>query len=76
MDINTIASLIPSVGFPIVCCIGMFWYLTRVMDKRDEKIDETLKKMTDVVNENNKVISLFTEKLDIIFKLVGKGEDK
>lgn len=70
MEINTVAQLITSVGFPIVAAIGMFYYLTKIMDKRDEKMDATLKSMTDVVNENNKVITVFTEKIDLLFRLI------
>lgn len=70
MEINTVAQLITSVGFPIVAAIGMFYYLTKIMDKRDEKMDATLKSMTDVVNENNKVITVFTEKIDLLFKII------
>lgn len=76
MDAQVITSLITSVGFPIVACLGMFWYLTKVMEKRDQKMDETLNKMSEVVNENNKLIALFTEKLDLLFKISKKdGED-
>lgn len=76
MDAQVITTLITSVGFPIVACLGMFWYLTKVMEKRDLKMDETLNKMSEVVNENNKLIALFTEKLDILFKISKKdGED-
>lgn len=76
MDAQVITSLITSVGFPIVACLGMFWYLTKVMEKRDQKMDETLNKMSDVVNENNKLIALFTEKIDLLFKINKKdGED-
>lgn len=75
MDVQVITTLITSVGFPIVACLGMFWYLTKVMDKRDQKMDETLNKMSEVVTENNKLIALFTEKLDLLFKISEK-EDK
>lgn len=67
MDYATLGSLITSVGFPIVACVGMFVYLTKVMDKRDDKIDKTLNKMTEVVNENNRIIAIFSEKVDLLF---------
>ena len=70
MDANTLTTLITSVGFPIVACIGMFWYLTRIMDKRDEKINTTLLQMTEVVSENNKLIDMFSQKMDMLFRLI------
>lgn len=29
MDVNNVASLISSVGFPIVACIALFWYIVK-----------------------------------------------
>ena len=75
MEINTVAQLITSVGFPIVAAIGMFYYLTKVMDKRDEKMDQTLSKMTDVINDNNKVITIFSEKIDMLFKYIKEEKE-
>lgn len=70
MDANMILQAITSVGFPIVACVGLFMYITKVMDKRDDKMDETLKNMTTVIAENNKVITVFSEKIDLLFKLL------
>ena len=74
MEIEALINLIPSVGFPCVACVGMFIYLTKIMDKRDDKIDKTLRQMTNVVNENNKMISIFTEKMDMIFRIIDERE--
>lgn len=74
MEIEALINLIPSVGFPCAACVGMFIYFTKVMDKRDDKIDKTLRQMTSVVNENNKMISIFTEKMDLIFKIIEERE--
>lgn len=60
MDMNALAPLITSVGFPIVACVGMFYYLTKVMEKRDEKMDKTIDELTKVVNENNKLIAVLS----------------
>lgn len=73
-EATIIMNMITSVGFPIVACLGMFYYLTKTMDKRDEKIDETLRQMTNVVNENNKLIAIFTDKMDTLFKFIDSKE--
>ena len=41
MDINAIASIVSTVGFPIVCCFGMAYY-----------INTTLKEFTKVMNDH------------------------
>ena len=31
MDVNTISTLISSLGFPIICCCGMAYYINTTM---------------------------------------------
>lgn len=53
MNIQTVVSLISSLGFPIVCCVYMWKY-----------INTTLKDFTDTMNENTKMISRLCDKLE------------
>lgn len=46
-------SMVSTVGFPIVCCFFMGWY-----------INTTLKEFTKAMNENTKMLSVLCEKLD------------
>lgn len=48
MDVNTLTQLIGSLGFPIVCCIALFWQNA----KQSEKHDEELRKITEALNNN------------------------
>ncbi len=29
MDVNTVTTLVTSLGFPIVCCLGMGWFILK-----------------------------------------------
>ncbi len=40
MDVNTVTQLITSLGFPIVCVIGMAWAMWKIYE-RSEKQNET-----------------------------------
>lgn len=42
---NELASLVSSVGFPIVCAGALFWYIVKVQDE-----------VTDALNNNNKLL--------------------
>jgi len=42
MDVNTITSVISTVGFPIVCCIAMFLQL-RETEKQHAETEEQLR---------------------------------
>lgn len=53
MDVNAIVSVVSSVGFPIVCCIGMAYY-----------INTTLKELTKVMVEHTTAIEKLTNIID------------
>lgn len=57
MEIDTVVSLISSVGFPIVCCFFMWKY-----------INTTLRDFTNTMNENTKMISKLCDRLEHTMK--------
>lgn len=65
MDINAIVQLVSSLGFPIACCIAMFW--------QNNKLNESHKAEVSKLNEaiNNNTIALN----HIIDKLGGANND-
>lgn len=52
MDTGTIVQIVSSLGFPIACCIAMFW--------QNNKLNESHKEETSKLNEaiNNNTIAL------------------
>lgn len=60
MDVNVIITLISSVGFPIVACIGCGWYI----NKKDSQHKEEVDKFADALNNNTLVIQKLVDKLD------------
>lgn len=45
MDINTITTLIGTVGFPIVCCLGLGWFLYKVFQKTTDDSAKNMEKV-------------------------------
>lgn len=68
---NDIAQLIATVGFPIVACIGMGWYVkyqtdqysAEVKDMRKEHTDE-INKVTEALNNNTLALQKLCDKMD------------
>lgn len=59
MDVTEIMNAIATVGFPIVCCLAMAWYVKYTTDKNREEIhnlNETHKtemlQVTNAINNN------------------------
>lgn len=61
MDVNTITTLISSLGFPIVCCI----YLAYNQQKSSEAHKEEIDKLRETVENNTKVMVKICAKLGI-----------
>lgn len=53
MDITGITQLISSLGFPIVVCGVLFWYLAKEREAHKEEINT----LTKTLEENTKVLS-------------------
>lgn len=71
MDLNVIMTLIGSLGFPIVACIGLGWYVKYMTDTNRSDMTELRKehkdemtKMTEALNNNTLVIQKLIDKLD------------
>lgn len=63
MDVTEIMNAIATVGFPIVCCLAMAWYVKYTTDKNREEIhnlNEVHKtEMSEVTNAiNNNTLAL------------------
>lgn len=68
MDVNQIIQLVGSLGFPIVACGALFYYL----QKEQESHKEEMQQVTDALNRNTEVI---TELKTIIGMLTGRKKD-
>lgn len=69
MDINALTSLISSVGFPVVCVLGMgffIWQLYKQSVDREERLYTQIDEGRKVNAQAITTISLYAERLDTI----------
>lgn len=59
MNVNDVTMLIQTVGFPIVCCGALFWY----MIKQDEKHDRETDALRQAIDNNTSIITKLYERL-------------
>ena len=71
MDINNIVAVISSVGFPIVACIGLGWYVKYQTDNNNREVSEMrrehqeeITKVTDALNNNTLALQKLCDRLD------------
>lgn len=60
MDISVIMQAIGAVGFPIVMCLIMFWYVRELSDNHKKEVEE----FSEALNNNTLVLQKVCDKLD------------
>ena len=64
MNTNDIVNLISTVGFPIVMCGVLLYYIMQV----NKKNDDTIKGLSDTINQNSKVLTELTTLIKTLIK--------
>lgn len=62
MDVDTITTLISSLGFPIVVCVALGWYIVY----RDKQTNAEIESLKETIENNTLVIQKLTDKIDYI----------
>lgn len=60
MDIETVLTAISTVGFPIVCCIAMFWLM---WNNQKSHTDESTK-LAETINNNTIALTKLVEQIE------------
>lgn len=67
---NDILTAVQTIGFPIVCCIGLGYYVKYMTDKNKDEIDkinelhrEEMKSLAEALNNNTIALTRLCEKM-------------
>lgn len=60
MDINAVTTAISTLGFPIVMCGAMFWYMLKEKDTHKEEMNS----VTEALNNNTLILQKLCDRLD------------
>lgn len=70
MNINDILTAVTTVGFPIVCCGAMMYYVKYTTDKHREEIEtlntqhkDEMKEVTNAINNNTLALQKLCDKM-------------
>lgn len=71
MDFASVLQAIATIGFPIVACIGIAWFLTRLMKNYRQDIKELslqhkeeMQAMTEAVTNNTMALQKLIDKIE------------
>lgn len=71
MDHNAIASLVGSLGFPIVCSGALFWYMNKTMKEFSDKIENNLKELSKSIQDNTDATTKLVTTVELLTKIGG-----
>lgn len=60
MDVGAITTAVSTLGFPVVMCGAMFWYIVKEKDAHKEEMN----KLTEALNNNTVMIQKLCDRLD------------
>lgn len=72
MDASAIQSLVSSLGFPIVVCGAMFWFINKTMKEFTNQIRDSINILSDAISQNTTA----TQKLVTTVELISRIEEK
>lgn len=72
MDANAIASLVGTLGFPIVCCGALFWYQNKTMKEFSEKIEKAVKELSQSISFNTGATTKLVTTVELLTKIGGE----
>ena len=60
MDVNQVIQIVSTLGFPIVMCGAMFWYMLKEKDTHKEEMNS----ITEALNNNTLILQKLCDRLD------------
>ena len=76
MDVNVILQAVGTLGFPIVCAMGMAWYVKYITDRNREDIDKLNEQHQQEMKEVTTALNNNTLALQKLSDVIGNGVDE
>lgn len=71
MDPNAIVQLVGSLGFPIVCCGALFWYINKTMKDFSKEMEDSIESLTKSISDNTAATTRLVTTVEVLTKLGG-----
>lgn len=74
MDANAFTTLVSTLGFPIVCCGALFWYVNKTQKEFTDKMEDSIEQLNKSINEMNSTIAQLITTVSILHKIGGDSD--
>lgn len=70
--IQTITQLVSALGFPIVCCGALFWYINKTMKEFTNEMNQAIDKLSDSISKDTEAITRLLATVEVLSKIGGE----
>lgn len=72
MDVQTIVQIISTLGFPIACCIALFWYINKTLKDFIKDIQQAVDKLTESVSKDTDATIKLVTTVELLASITDK----
>lgn len=72
MDVQTITQLVSALGFPIVCCGALFWYINKTMKEFTSEMKQAIDKLSDTISKDIDATTRLLATVEVLSKIGGE----
>lgn len=75
MDVQTIVQIISTLGFPIACCIALFWYINKTLKDFTKDIQQAVDKLTDSISKDTDATTKLVTTVELLASITDKSDN-
>lgn len=75
MDVQTIIQIISTLGFPIACCIALFWYINKTLKDFTKDIQQAVDKLTDSISKDTDATTKLVTTVELLASITDKSDN-
>lgn len=74
MDANTLTTFVSTLGFPVVCCGALFWYVNKTQKEFTEKVEGSIELLNTSINDMNTTLATLITTVSVLHKIGGDND--
>lgn len=75
MDVQTITQIISTLGFPIACCIALFWYINKTLKDFTRDIQQAVDKLTESISKDTDATTKLVTTVELLASITDKPDN-
>lgn len=75
MDVQTIVQIISTLGFPIACCIALFWYINKTLKDFTKDIQQAVDKLTELISKDTDATTKLVTTVELLASITDKSDN-